>query len=99
MLTDPQHAQRKRIMADRYAMTNILREKPIAALRNRAETFLKRVIATAASVDVYVLLHCYALDGVTHFLFSPGGLRSLEMPEDFSLMEELSYHSSLQSKG
>ena len=79
-------------------MTSVLREKPVAAIRNRAEAFLNKVKATAASVDVYVLLHCYALDCVTHFLFSPGGLRSLETPQDKAVMEELSYHNSLQSK-
>lgn len=44
-----------------------------------------------------VWLHCYALDGVTNFMFSPGGLRSLDSDKDFEIMEELTYHQSLQS--
>lgn len=44
-----------------------------------------------------VLLHCYALDCVTHFMFSPGGLKSLDNQRDFELMQELTYHHSLQS--
>lgn len=44
-----------------------------------------------------VLLHCYAVDCVTHFMFSPGGLKSLDSRGDYELMEELSYHQSLQS--
>ena len=44
------------------------------------------------------LLHCYALDCVTHFMFSPGGLKSLDNAKDFEIMHELTYHQSLQSK-
>lgn len=44
-----------------------------------------------------VWLHCYALDGVTNFMFSPGGLQSLDSENDFEIMEELTYHQSLQS--
>ena len=44
-----------------------------------------------------MLLHCYALDCVTHFIFSPGGLKSLDSARDLDLMEELTYHQSLQS--
>lgn len=51
-----QHSQRKRILADRYAMTNVLREKPMGAIRDRAKAFLSRVAAATASVDVYVWL-------------------------------------------
>lgn len=82
-------------------MTNVLREKPVAAIRDRAEAFVNKargILESKDSVDVYVLLHCYALDCVTHFMFSPGGLRSLNTAEDFALMEELTYHHSLQSK-
>ena len=30
-------------------------------------------------------------------MFSPGGLKSLNNPKDFEIMEELTYHQSLQS--
>jgi hypothetical protein len=30
-------------------------------------------------------------------MFSPGGLRSLDSDKDFEIMEELTYHQSLQS--
>lgn len=29
------------------------------------------------------LLHCYSFDCVTHFMFSPGGLNSLDSSNDF----------------
>ncbi|KAL4802600.1 cytochrome P450 [Aspergillus unguis] len=90
------HSQRKRELADRYAMTNILREEHISAIEDRARTFVSRCLAYSASVDVYVWLHCYALDGVTNFMFSPGGLHSLDLDTDFEIMEELTYHQSLQ---
>ncbi|KAL4915467.1 cytochrome P450 [Aspergillus aurantiobrunneus] len=90
------HSQRKRELADRYAMTNILREEHVAAIKDRTRAFVSRCIASFNSVDVYVWLHCYALDGVTNFMFSPGGLRSLDLDTDFEIMEELTYHQSLQ---
>ncbi|KAI9368731.1 cytochrome P450 [Aspergillus egyptiacus] len=92
------HSQRKRELADRYAMTNILREEHVSAIVDRAKAFVASCVASAESVDVYTWLHCYALDGVTNFMFSPGGLRSLDKGSDmdFEIMEELTYHQSLQ---
>ncbi|EAA64119.1 hypothetical protein AN8905.2 [Aspergillus nidulans FGSC A4] len=90
------HSQRKRELADRYAMSNILREEHVSAIVDRARAVVSRCAASAESVDVYVWLHCYALDGVTNFMFSPGGLHSLDSEHDFKIMEELTYHQSLQ---
>ncbi|KAI2963495.1 hypothetical protein CBS147324_8989 [Aspergillus niger] len=90
------HSERKRQLADRYAMSNILREHHISAIRHSAKAFVSKCAAVAKSVDVYVYLHCYALDCVTHFMFSPSGLNSLTDDNDFELMEELTYHNSLQ---
>ncbi|KAJ5142662.1 uncharacterized protein N7515_001449 [Penicillium bovifimosum] len=92
-----QHSKRKRIFAERYAMTNIMKPKPMAAIHERAMTFVSKCAeAGQGSVNVYSLLHCYALDCVTHFMFSPGGLKSLNVAEDFEIMHELTYHNSLQ---
>lgn len=49
-----QHSQRKRELADRYAMTNILREEHVAAITDRAKAFASRCAASFESVDVYV---------------------------------------------
>ncbi|KAJ5758159.1 uncharacterized protein N7511_006853 [Penicillium nucicola] len=89
--------KRKRLFAERYAMSNIMKEKPMAAIHERATTFVSKCTeADQRSVDVYSLLHCYALDCVTHFMFSPGGLKSLDNPKDYEIMHELTYHQSLQ---
>ncbi|OGM40505.1 cytochrome P450 monooxygenase [Aspergillus bombycis] len=90
------HSHRKRELADRYAMSNVVREKHVSAIKERAQTFVSRVAAIEGSVNVYSLLHCYALDGVTNFMFSPGGLKSLDNAKDYEMMEELTYHQSLQ---
>ncbi|KAJ5341515.1 Cytochrome P450 [Penicillium brevicompactum] len=96
-LLKDEHSKRKRIFAERYAMTNIMKEKPIAAITERAMVFVSSCAAAGRqSVDVYSLLHCYALDCVTHFMFSPGGLKSLDTAKDFEIMHELTYHQSLQ---
>ncbi|PYH44760.1 cytochrome P450 [Aspergillus saccharolyticus JOP 1030-1] len=90
------HSQRKRELADSYAMSNILREPHVSTIRERAEPFVLQGAALARSVDVYVFLHCYALDCVTHFMFHPGGLSSLNDAKNFQIMEEMTYHHSLQ---
>lgn len=48
--------------------------------------------------NLKVLLHCYALDCASHFLFNPGGTNSLNDQTDLNLMKELSYHDSLRRK-
>ncbi|PWY69425.1 cytochrome P450 [Aspergillus eucalypticola CBS 122712] len=90
------HSERKRQLADRYAMSNILREHHVSAIRESAKAFVSKCASIAKSVDVYIYLHCYALDCVTHFMFSPSGLKSLTDENDFELMEEMTYHNSLQ---
>ncbi|KAJ6119298.1 hypothetical protein N7523_003578 [Penicillium sp. IBT 18751x] len=96
-LRKDEHSKRKRIFAERYAMTNVMKAKPLAAITERARAFVSQCTeAGNKSVDVYVLLHCYALDCVTHFMFSPGGLKSLNIQKDFDIMQELTYHQSLQ---
>lgn len=42
-------------------------------------------------------LHGYALDCATHILFHPYGTHAIENKEDFKLVQELSFHNSLQS--
>jgi hypothetical protein len=43
-----------------------------------------------------VHLHCFALDGASQHLFAPYGTNSLSDPEDFKIMEEMSYADSLR---
>ncbi|KAK5795877.1 hypothetical protein VI817_005162 [Penicillium citrinum] len=96
-LSRDEHSRRKRLFAERYAMTNVMKTKPLAAIHERAMTFVAQCAeAGQKSVDIYVLLHCYAVDCVTHFMFSPGGLKSLNIKKDFEIMQELTYHQSLQ---
>ncbi|OOQ84467.1 cytochrome P450 monooxygenase [Penicillium brasilianum] len=96
-LCKEEHSKRKRIFAERYAMTNVMKAEPLAVMHERAMTFVSKCLeAGKKSVDVYVLLHCYAVDCVTHFMFSPGGLKSLNVEKDFEIMQELTYHQSLQ---
>ncbi|KAL1862123.1 hypothetical protein Plec18170_000947 [Paecilomyces lecythidis] len=74
-----------------------MRKDSIASIQENTAAFVRKCMDTSGtSVDVYVLLHCYALDCVTHFMFSPGGTHSLTKSKDFELMEELTYHNSLQ---
>jgi hypothetical protein len=91
------HSQRKRILADKYANTNIMRPEHLAGLKDRARRFLQNCTSTV-DVDAYVQLHCFALDGASQFLFAPNGTNSLSDQRDLEIVKELSYRDSLKSE-
>jgi Cytochrome P450 len=91
------HSQRKRVLADKYANTNIMTPEHLAGLEERARTFLHNCTSTIdGEVDIFVQLHCFALDGASQFLFHPNGTKSLSDQHDFEMMKELLYHDSLK---
>lgn len=52
-----EHSQRKRILADRYANSNILRTETVEALKGRAKRFLENCLKEdGGDADVYVSL-------------------------------------------
>ncbi|KAI0642824.1 cytochrome P450 [Trametes meyenii] len=88
------HAELKRRFAERYNKTHILRPEVISIVEDVVETFVAKCTENAGcAVDIYALLHCYSLDGVTGHMFSPNGLRSLTEPRDFAMMKQLTYPS------
>ena len=91
------HSNRKKLYADVYANSNILRPETLASIQERAQSFVRQCTQSSGSgVDVYVPLHCYALDCATHHLFHPYGSNSLDGGKDMELMRELSYHDSIR---
>ncbi|GKZ27300.1 hypothetical protein AbraCBS73388_004077 [Aspergillus brasiliensis] len=48
------HSERKRQLADRYAMSNILRDHHVSAIRDSAKAFVSKCAAMPKSVDVYL---------------------------------------------
>ncbi|EXJ77581.1 hypothetical protein A1O3_09808 [Capronia epimyces CBS 606.96] len=95
------HSYMKRYLADRYANTNIMKPEVLNGISNHAKDFLNKCMEKCSSpdgfADVYVHLHCFALDGVTHHLFHPYGTHANVNDKDLRLMQELSYHDSLAS--
>ncbi|KIX06902.1 uncharacterized protein Z518_04878 [Rhinocladiella mackenziei CBS 650.93] len=95
------HSYMKRYLADRYANTSIMKTEVLNGISSHAKDFLNKCMERCSSrdgfADIYVHLHCFALDGVTHQLFHPYGTHSNVNEKDLRLMQELSYHNSLQS--
>ncbi|KAG7290626.1 hypothetical protein NEMBOFW57_000629 [Staphylotrichum longicolle] len=85
-LNKDDHAKRKRILADRYANTNIVRPPSLDGIAERASNFVKRC------------LHSYAFDCVTHHLFHPHGTDSLLSSKDEEIMLEVTFDDSLQNR-
>ncbi|KAG6123619.1 hypothetical protein E4U13_003863 [Claviceps humidiphila] len=99
-----QHAKRKRILADRYANTNVMRSKSLEGIQNRSKAFLHRCTHGGSSAtDVFaahiqVALHAYACDCVTHHLFHPNGSDCIGNKADEEMMYQIAADESLQNR-
>ncbi|KAF3064495.1 hypothetical protein GL218_01155 [Daldinia childiae] len=85
------HARRKRVLADRYANTNILKSESLHGIRERSTRFVERCSRFAG-------LHDYAFDCATHHLFHPYGSDSLQNPKDEEIMKQVTFDDSLQNR-
>ncbi|KAM6520224.1 hypothetical protein FALCPG4_013777 [Fusarium falciforme] len=93
------HAKRKRLLADRYANSNVLKPASLNGIENRAREFARQCgDSTGSSVDVYIKLHAFACDGVTHHLFQPYGTDCLGNPGDREMMDQVNADDSLRSR-
>nr|UYD62325.1 cytochrome P450 [Leptographium qinlingense (nom. inval.)] len=94
-----QHARRRRILADRYANSNVMRAPSLAGIEERARRFVDLCVAAPGGVlDIYTALHAYAFDCVTHHLFHPYGADSLRNEADADIMREATFDDSLQNR-
>ncbi|CAJ2506231.1 Uu.00g003610.m01.CDS01 [Anthostomella pinea] len=103
-LNKEDHARRKRILADRYANTNIMKSSSLDGIKERSGRFIERCSrSVGGSIDVFICkvkrrLHDYAFDGVTHHLFHPYGSDSLRDPKDEEVMKQVTFDDSLQNR-
>ncbi|KAF2220149.1 putative cytochrome P450 [Elsinoe ampelina] len=99
MLGREEHAQRKKLFAERYAMTNVARPEVMVGISTRAMKVVEKCKASAGShLDAYFILHCYAIDGVSHLLFNPGGTDTLGNPSHREYVEELTYYDNMRRR-
>ncbi|QUC22165.1 uncharacterized protein UV8b_06406 [Ustilaginoidea virens] len=98
-LNKADHARRKRILADRYANTNIMRSVSLDGIRKRSREFLDRCTAAGDSAtDVFISLHAYACDCITHHLFHPNGSDCIGKNMDEEMMHQVAADDSLQNR-
>ncbi|KAJ4304347.1 hypothetical protein N0V88_001960 [Collariella sp. IMI 366227] len=104
MFTTLNKDDRKRILADRYANTNVVRSQSLDGIAERAANFVKKCFqSVGGNLDLYICvpppsyLHSYAFDCITHHLFHPHGANSLELPRDEEIMREVTFDDSLQT--
>ncbi|KAL6875940.1 cytochrome P450 [Trichoderma longibrachiatum] len=98
-LNKADHAKRKRILADRYANSNIMKSASVAGVQERSSKFLRRCVSSPGGVsDIFVTLHAYACDCITHHLFHPFGTDCIGKKEDEEMMHQVAADDSLQSK-
>ncbi|KAI1405764.1 cytochrome P450 3A13 [Hypoxylon fuscum] len=93
------HSRRRRALADRYANTNILKSGSLDGIKERSMRFIERCSKSiGGSVDIFVSLHDYAFDCVTHHLFHPYGSDSLRDSRDEEIMKQVTLDGSLQNR-
>lgn len=98
-LNKADHAKRKRMIGDRYANTNVMRAVPLAGVQERSRRFVQRCAdAPDRTADVFMALHSYACDCVTHQLFHPFGTDCLQKKEDEEMMHQVAADDSLQNR-
>lgn len=105
-LNKEDHARRKRVLADRYANSNVMKPESLGGIEERSGRLLalvRRNVEAGAgggsgSLDLYITLHSYAFDCASHHLFHPFGANSLQNREDEGIMREVTFDSSLQNR-
>ncbi|KAI0115977.1 cytochrome P450 3A13 [Nemania sp. FL0031] len=98
-LNKEDHAKRKRVLADRYANSNIMKPQSLNGIAERSKRFVERCSRSSGQrVDLFVCLHDYAFDGVTHQLFHPYGSDSLRNLQDEDIMKQVAFDDSLQNR-
>ncbi|KAI1116081.1 cytochrome P450 3A13 [Nemania sp. NC0429] len=113
-LNKEDHAKRKKVLADRYANSNIMKSQSLDGIAERSRRFIERCSQSVGqSVDLFDRaysqprrtsangergLHDYAFDGVTHHLFHPYGSDSLRSSKDEDIMRQVAFDDSLQNR-
>ncbi|KAI5928755.1 cytochrome P450 3A13 [Camillea tinctor] len=98
-LTKEEHASRKKILADRYANTNVMKSSSLDGIKERSQRFIERCSkSVGGSLDVFICLHDYAFDCITHHLFHPYGSDSLRHEMDEEVMKQVTFDDSLQNR-
>ncbi|UKZ78223.1 hypothetical protein TrVFT333_005958 [Trichoderma virens FT-333] len=105
-LNKADHAKRKRILADRYANSNIMKSASVTGVQERSSKFVRRCVSAPGGVsDIFadktcpkMALHAYACDCITHHLFHPYGTDCITKKEDEDMMHQVAADDSLQSK-
>ncbi|KAM5540759.1 hypothetical protein V8D89_005403 [Ganoderma adspersum] len=96
-LEKEEHAGIKKQFAERYSKLHVTKPEVAFVIQENVDAFVERATERLGeSVDIYDLLHCFSLDGITGHLFYPRGLRSQTDSKDHKLMEELCYTHGLR---
>ncbi|UKZ52410.1 hypothetical protein TrVGV298_006186 [Trichoderma virens] len=90
-LNKADHAKRKRILADRYANSNIMKSASVTGVQERSSKFVRRCVSAPGGVsDIFLAaLHAYACDCITHHLFHPYGTDCITKKEDEDMMHQI----------
>ncbi|KAF4333829.1 benzoate 4-monooxygenase cytochrome P450 [Fusarium beomiforme] len=84
-LVKDDHAKRRRMIGDRYANSNIMKQAPLAGIQERSKKFVERCVDSSdKTADV--------------FLFHPYGSDCLQNKDDEEMMHQVAADDSLQNR-
>ncbi|KAF5596460.1 benzoate 4-monooxygenase cytochrome P450 [Fusarium pseudoanthophilum] len=79
------HAKRRRMIGDRYANSNVMKQAPLAGIQERSRRFVERCVDSPdKTADV--------------FLFHPYGSNCLQNKDDEEMMHQVAADDSLQNR-
>ncbi|OHE92771.1 cytochrome P450 [Colletotrichum orchidophilum] len=82
-----------------YGRSNVLRPVPLGGIQERSQKFINLCkTSVGKSHDIFMSLHSYACDCVTHHLFHPYGSNCLEDEADEEMMHQVAADDSLQNR-
>ncbi|KAI0166095.1 cytochrome P450 [Xylariaceae sp. FL1272] len=97
-LNKEDHAKRKRILADRYANSNIMKPDSVKGILARSQRLVETCSQASGNSMDFFALHNFAMDGVTHHLFEPYGSDSLRNSKDEEIMKQVAFDDSVQNR-
>ncbi|KAJ4986615.1 benzoate 4-monooxygenase cytochrome [Stagonosporopsis vannaccii] len=91
-----EHGRRKKILSHAYSKSRILQEHITRAIEEKARQFLELIDREPnGTSDVFLSLHYYSLDNITHFIYGRSGATSalLGSKEDRALISDIMHPS------
>lgn len=91
-----EHGRRKKILSHAYSKSRILQDHTTGAIEEKVHQYIELIDREANNIsDIFLSLHYYSLDNITHFIYGKSGATSalLGSKEDRALISDIMHPS------